>query len=159
MYFSHSSGLVVFHWNNWQRLAALWRYQPHGKITYLPEKLDEELAFTGNERRVNDVIQQLRRGESLTVKTSDGEEVKMAIPRGMKYAEKTGLRDDGTFFVSEDHHLWRRHGQKKGQMFYIKCAFGKPQTARMRKEGIAKCEGNIIHWVPVISSSDIRSLK
>ena len=105
--------------------------------------MDEELAFTGNERRVNDVIQQLRRGESLTVKTSDGQEVKMAIPRGMKYTEKTGLRDDGSFFVSEDHHLWRRHGQKKGQMFYIKCAFGK-LTAGMRKEGITKCEGDLL---------------
>ena len=61
----------------------------------------------------------------------------MAMPRGMTYAEKTGLRKDGSFFVSEDNHLWRKQGMPGA----IICAFGRLTTA-MKDERIRRCPGN-----------------
>ena len=65
----------------------------------------------------------------------------MAMPRGMTYTEKTGLRKDGSFFVSEDYHMWRKQGMP-GQII---CAFGR-LTKDMKDGKIRKCPGNEHIW-------------
>ena len=65
----------------------------------------------------------------------------MAMPRGMTYTEKTGLRKDGSFFVSEDYHMWRKQGMP-GQII---CAFGR-LTKDMKDGKIRKCRGNEHIW-------------
>ena len=66
------------------------------------------------------------------------------MPRGMKYEEKAGKR--GTFFVSEDDHMWHKHGmkQKQDQGIYLRCVFGRP-TEKMKEEGIKKCPGKAMY--------------
>ena len=105
------------------------------------------LNFTGGEQAdVNDVIQRLKNGESVPIISSNGRVVMMGVPKqpkGMRYVKKTGLRTDGYFLVSEDNHLWRKHGMryKSDDTVYVRCAFGR-LNRDMKDEGIKICKGN-----------------
>ena len=103
----------------------------------------KEIDLTGNEDDCNAVVQLMEEGKRLTIKLENGKEVSMAVPRGLSYTEIPALRVDGTFFKTEDGHIWRKHGQEiKGGGFYLRC-FLRRLTKRMTEQNVEQCTGNI----------------